>query len=214
MKGVFITGTDTGVGKTIISAALMSAFPNAHYWKPVQSGSEEDDDTRSVRELAETGSSRCWDHGYRLIIPASPHHAAEAENVEITLEGINKYKPTSDGPWIVEGAGGLLVPLSRTLLLTDLIQALGLSVIVVSATRLGTINHSLMTLRTLKTMGIPTLGLVLNGDRDPSALSGIGAFSNEALLLETPATENVTPEFVHTIGRDFANNPRLQAALS
>ena len=92
LKGVFVTGTDTGVGKTIVSAALMSAFPEAHYWKPVQSGSDEDDDTRTVRELAQTSDSRCWDHGYRLVIPASPHHAAEAEEVEITLEGVKAFQ--------------------------------------------------------------------------------------------------------------------------
>ena len=83
MKGLFVTGTDTGVGKTIISAALMNAFETAHYWKPVQSGSEEDDDTLAVQTLSRADSDRCWNHGLRLKLPASPHHAAEAENQTI-----------------------------------------------------------------------------------------------------------------------------------
>jgi dethiobiotin synthetase len=213
MRGVFVTGTDTGVGKTIVSAALMAAFPNANYWKPVQSGSNEDDDTHTVRTLANASPERCWEKGYRLAIPASPHHAAEAEGVEITLEQLNDWCPKTDGPWVVEGAGGLLVPLSRTLLLPDLIRALELPALVVSSTRLGTINHSLMTVETLRSMNIPTLGLVMNGERDPSAISGLASHACTDLLLEVFPTEDMTPYFVQSLAASLAHIPSLQTAL-
>lgn len=208
-----MTGTDTGVGKTIVSAALLAAFPTAKYWKPVQSGSQEDDDTRTVRTLANTSPERCWEKGYRLKIPASPHHAAEAEDVEITLEKLNEWRPKTDTPWIVEGAGGLLVPLSRTLLLPDLIRALELPVLVVSSTRLGTINHSLMTVETLRSMKIPTLGLIMNGERDPSAISGLASHASTDVLLEVFPTEDMTPHFVQSLAASLAQVPALQTAL-
>ena len=123
MKGLFVTGTDTGVGKTVVSAALMAAFPGASYWKPVQSGCDEDDDTATVRNLSGATPDRCLDRGVRLKLPASPHHAAEVEGTEIRLSQLLEGAPQERGPWIVEGAlrvsfdtTPVLIPNSKALL--------------------------------------------------------------------------------------------------
>ena len=213
MKGLFVTGTDTGVGKTVISAALMSAFDEAHYWKPVQSGSEEDDDTLTVQTLSGAASSRCWNHGIRLTLPASPHHAAEVEGRTISMDDILAHLPSGTGPWVVEGAGGLFVPISRSVLLPELIKTLDLPVLVVASTRLGTINHSLLTLHALRTLGIKVIALVLNGKRDPSAVSGIASYAESVPLIEMPETEELRPEYVHRLGHVLRQSAQITTAI-
>ena len=188
MKGLFVIGTDTGVGKTLVSGLLMAgAVAQVRYWKPVQTGF--DDDTATVRSLAALGAERCLDLGHRLAEPASPHHAAQLEGRELTLEPLLELAERHDTPdtrWIVEGAGGLCVPYSPTLLQIELVRRLALPVLLVASTRLGTINHTLLTLRVLQAEGLGVLGIVLSGPSDAGARSGIAAHAQAPILASIP----------------------------
>lgn len=152
-----MTGTDTGVGKTVVSAALALKW-KAAYWKPVQSGLLTDSEwvrqTAGVEVLPET---------YRLKAPLSPHAAAKEEGVSISLED---FKLPKNRPLVVEGAGGVLVPLNENTLMIDLIKKFSLPVLVVARSSLGTINHTLLTLSILRERGVPILGVALNGPQN------------------------------------------------
>lgn len=188
MKGLFVIGTDTGVGKTLVSGLLMAgAAAQVRYWKPVQTG--DDDDTATVRSLAGLPAERCVDLGHRLAAPASPHHAAQLEGREVTLEPLLELAARHDSPqtrWVVEGAGGLCVPYSPTLLQIELVRRLGLPVLLVASTRLGTINHTLLTLRALQSEGLDAMGIVLCGQSDAGARSGIAAHAQVPVLASIP----------------------------
>lgn len=214
MRGVFVTGTDTDVGKTVVSAALMSAFSRAHYWKPVQSGTNLDDDTRRVTELSGASEGRFFTSGIRLELPASPHFAAAAEGREILLEDILSHAPRGPEPTVVEGAGGLMVPLSPTLLLPDLIAALALPVLIVASTKLGTINHSLLTERVLRDLGIPVIGFVLSGDPDPSACSGITDHAQAPIVAQLPWVDECSLAQVQEFGRQLGRCHALRHIFS
>lgn len=145
MHGVFVTGTDTGVGKTVVSSVLVSALRRSRavgYWKPVQTGIEEDDDTAEVSRLASCAPQEICNEGVRLERPLSPHLAARLANRRIRLDrlvAINNCL-ASDRCWVIEGAGGLLVPLNDTHLISDLIAAVGLPVVIATRAGLGTIS--------------------------------------------------------------------------
>jgi len=159
VNGVFITGTDTDIGKTTYAKWLMERHPEATYWKPVQSGWPQDDDTRTV------GAARQLP-GIRLRDPVSPHLAAAREGRRLTLDAILEPVREFEGTLVAEGAGGLLVPFAPGLLQTDLIAALCLPTVVVARDVLGTINHTLLTLDALRTRGLQIAGVVLLGGSD------------------------------------------------
>ena len=159
MRGLFITGTNTGVGKTVVSAALLTHAPNAKYWKPVQTGVEEDDDAAEVTRL--TGRKPAPAPCYRLPNPVSPHLAAQRAGVRINIDPL--IFPTDD-VWIVEGAGGVLVPLNEEDLMITLIARLNLPTLVVARTTLGTINHTLLTLEALRARSIDVAGVIMVGE--------------------------------------------------
>src|SRR5579859_5792980 len=154
MRGVFVTGTDTGVGKTVVSAALMHRFRGAgrlRYWKPIQTGIEIDDDTATVRRLGACSAEELFEQGVRLPKPVSPHLAAQwvGQRIDLVeLRGLVGHD--DDTTWIVEGAGGLLVPVNESQTMADWIASLGLPVLVVARSGLGTINHTLLTLEALR----------------------------------------------------------------
>ena len=209
MRGLFVTGTDTGIGKTVVSAALMAgAGPGVCYFKPVQTG--DDDDTRTVERLSQ---APVIEPAYRLPLPASPHHAAEEAGASIHIETILDTIRPHDHRWVVEGAGGLMVPLSRQQLTPDLIRALNLPVLVVSSTRLGTINHTLLTLHQLDRLGLPILGTGLIGDDDPSATSGIGSHHPAPIIARLPYLDRVDPASVAGWGERLHRAPRIQEVL-
>jgi dethiobiotin synthetase len=165
MRPAFVvTGTDTDVGKTVLAAALVAAL-DAYYWKPVQAGLAGETDAQIVRRLADAREDQILPEVYRLTTPASPHFAAERDGVVIDVNRLIKL-PDAGGlrPLIIEGAGGLMVPLTRSALQIDLFARWGLPVILCSSTRLGTINHSLLSIEALKRRGIPLLGLAFVGD--------------------------------------------------
>ncbi len=160
-ESFFITGTDTGVGKTVVSALLCVGL-DATYWKPVQTGTREGTDTETVMQLAQLPRQRTLPESYRFKPPVSPHLAAKWAGVRIELRKIKMPAPVP-GSLIAEGAGGVLVPLNRTQLMTDLMRHLNLPVVLVARTTLGTINHTLLSLAALRAARLDIRAVVLVG---------------------------------------------------
>ena len=185
-RGVFVSGTDTGVGKTFAAACLVRAW-NAAYWKPVQSGliDEPGGDTASVARLVDRHDFRPYAPRHALGAPLSPAAAAALEGVRIGLADFDC--PAYDGrPLVVEGAGGVLVPLSGEHLMIDLMTRLGLPVIVVARTALGTINHTLLTLEALRARRLAVAGVILNGPPDAGNRGAIERFGAVRVIAELP----------------------------
>ncbi|MBA4791143.1 MAG: ATP-dependent dethiobiotin synthetase BioD [Rhizobiales bacterium] len=189
MSRLIVTGTDTGIGKTVFSAALASAL-GAFYWKPVQSGLEEATDSETVSRVGGVPAARILPEAYRLKLPASPHLAAEAEGVEIDPDRL--VLPPHD-PLVVEGAGGLMVPLTRRLLTIDLFARWGLPVVLCARTQLGTINHTLLSIEALKARGIPLKGIAFIGAEMADSQAVIAAFSGVKVLGRLPPLDPLTP---------------------
>ena len=191
MNGIFVTGTDTNVGKSVVSAALMCAFRSNEsvcYWKPIQTGIETDDDTQTVRNLAKCADAEIFDEGFRLEKPLSPHLAARLANVEITIEKTLAFLPEwkNEKLWIIEGAGGVFVPLNENELMIDLIKALDLPVVVAARSGLGTINHTLLTVEILRNRGLEIRGVIMNGERNIENRKAIERFGRVKVLAEMP----------------------------
>lgn len=187
MSGLIVIGTDTGVGKTLVCAALMAVHRTATYWKPVQTGlDEESGDSQTVRDLARISAHRVLDRGVRLGLAASPHFAAQQAVVAISTSVLQQIWQQRDQtvPWIVEGAGGLLVPLTKADLLVDFLKLLQLPVLLVVSTRLGAINHALLTERELARNQLPLLGFVLSGPPSPSLTSALQQHARQPILAE------------------------------
>ncbi|XHE15789.1 dethiobiotin synthase [Agrobacterium deltaense] len=158
-----VSGTDTGIGKTVFSAALTHAL-KAYYWKPVQSGLDEETDSEVVERLGGVSRARILPEAYRLKMPASPHLSARLENVTIDPERL--IPPETGGPLVIEGAGGLLVPLTDKLLFADIFARWRIPLILCARTSLGTINHTLLSLEALRQRAIPVHGVVFIGDEN------------------------------------------------
>jgi dethiobiotin synthetase len=194
MKGIFVTGTDTGIGKTVASAAVVCALRERGkvcYWKPVQTGIEEDDDTETVRKLANCATEEILDQGFRLEKPLSPHLSARLANVEITVEKILRFLKTGERFLIVEGAGGALVPLNETELMIDLMKALSFPVLVVARSALGTINHTLLTVEALRKRNLDVFGVIMNGEPNDENRKAIEHFANVRVLAQMPKFEKL-----------------------
>ncbi len=193
MTGVFVTGTDTDVGKTVVAAWLASNW-QAEYWKPVQSGMVDGSDSACVAALAP--GTVIHPSAYTLQAPLSPHEAARHENLRIELAAITP--PATTAPLVVEGAGGVLVPLNDTELMIDLIAHLGLPALVVARSTLGTINHTLLTLEALARRSLPVLGVVLNGPPSPANHQAIERFGGGVrVLAELPHLAAVNSAFLN-----------------
>ncbi len=190
-RGFFITGTDTDVGKTVFAAALVGAIGGC-YWKPVQCGLEPETDCETVRRLGGLPPDRVLPEVYRLRMPASPHIAAAAEGIEIDPGRLTL--PHVDRPLVVEGAGGLMVPLTRSMLVIDLIARLGLPVILCARTRLGTINHSLLSIEALHRRDIPIHGIAFVDDEERGAEDTIVAIGGVRRLGRLPMLAELSPE--------------------
>lgn len=159
-----VSGTDTGVGKTVFAAMLTLALGGT-YFKPVQSGLEDETDTETVRRLTGLGTAHFRPEIYRLRTPASPHLSAEMDGIEI--DPARLALPAADGPLIVEGAGGLLVPLTRRTLFIDVFAAWDVPVVLCARTALGGINHALLSIEALRARAIPLHGIAFIGDAMP-----------------------------------------------
>ncbi|MHA3789645.1 dethiobiotin synthase [Flavobacterium hauense] len=181
---LFITGIGTDVGKTIASAIITEAL-EADYWKPVQAGDANNSDTHKVKRYISNTKTQFFPNSYLLNTPASPHLAAEIDGVTIDLNNI--MEPKTKNHLVIEGAGGLFVPLNDTDTIADLIRP-DYKVVVVSRHYLGSINHTLLTIEALKQKNIAIAGIVFNGDAMPSTediilkkteLKMIGRIENE-----------------------------------
>ena len=186
-----VCGTDTDVGKTVVSALLVQGL-GAHYWKPVQSGLEDGGDSGRVQRLLNLPAERLWPEAYRLTAPVSPHWAAERDG--LSIDPARLALPAWDGPLVVETAGGLLVPLRRDWLQIDQIAAWGLPVLLVARSGLGTLNHTLLSLEALERRSIPVLGLVLNGDPHPDNPRTLAALGGVPVLAELPPLDPLDRE--------------------
>lgn len=154
-----MTGTDTDVGKTIFASALAGAL-GGHYWKPVQAGLDGDTDSETVARLSGLPAGRILPEAYRLATPCSPHRASELDDVVIDADSL--VPPEAD-PLVIEGAGGVLVPLTRQVLMADLFASWQLPVVLVARTALGTINHTLLSIEALRARSVPLLGVAFVG---------------------------------------------------
>ncbi len=169
---ILVTATDTDVGKTIFSAGLTRAIDGC-YWKPVQAGLEDGTDSDTVRRLSGLPADRILPEAYRLNTPASPHHAAAIDNVVIDPAQLDI--PQCDRRLVIEGAGGLLVPLGGGLLFADIFARWRCETVIVARTTLGTINHSLLTIEGLRARHIPILGVAFVGDANEESERSICA---------------------------------------
>lgn len=186
MTRFVVTGTDTGIGKTIFSAALAAAT-RTPYWKPIQSGLEEETDSEAVARLA---GVPVVPEAYRLVTPASPHRAAEIDGVNIDMDALTP----PPGDLIIEGAGGALVPVTRTTLYADLFARWQIPVIVCARTSLGTINHSLLTIEALRSRGVPIHGVAFLGDAVEDSETIIAEISGVRRLGRLPIIDPLTPD--------------------
>jgi dethiobiotin synthetase len=192
---IIVTGTDTGIGKTVFSAALTGAL-DAYYWKPVQSGLEEETDSEIVRRLSGLAAERILPERYRLNTPASPHLAAAIDGVTIDPEQLQM--PNVSRPLVVEGAGGLLVPLTRVLTYIDMFAQWSAPVVLCARTTLGTINHTLLSIEAIRTRGIALLGVAFIGDENAESEGIIVELGRTRRLGRLPRLASLTPEALKT----------------
>jgi dethiobiotin synthetase len=221
---MFITGTDTNVGKTVVAAAVMLRYRGEaalRYWKPVQTGIEQDDDTQEVKRLSRVCDNEVLNRGVRLPGPLSPHLAARRAGTRVTVQSLvdqlhtadlkvsaarnaesrialdaarGKPNPESRLRWIVEGAGGALVPLNERETMADLMQALDLPVLIATRSTLGTINHTCMTIEVLRRRMLRVAGVVMVGERNDDNRLAIERYGAAEVIGQMPRFDPLTPE--------------------
>ena len=199
-----VTGSDTDIGKTVFAAAL-AAHLGARYWKPVQAGLAGETDSAVVARLSD-GKAQILPEAYRLVTPCSPHEAARIDG--ITIDPARLALPPGDGPLVVEGAGGVLVPLAENLLMADLFARWGLPVVLVARTLLGTINHSLLSLEALRARNIAVHGIIFSGPPNPASEAAITGIGRVRHLGRLPHIEPLTPG---TLNAAFTAHVRTEA---
>lgn len=203
MSGRFVvTGTDTGVGKTIFAAGLAAAL-GASYWKPVQAGTDDGGDSANVRALAVRD---ILPEAYRLKTACAPHVAAAIEGIEIDPDALEL--PKVEESLVIEGAGGVLVPLAGEMLFADLFAIWRAPVVLVARTALGTINHSLLSIEALRRRGVAILGVTFVGDPEPESESAILRLGQTRRIGRLPWLDPLSRE---TLGAAFAEHIDLAA---
>jgi malonyl-CoA O-methyltransferase len=197
-RGLFVTGTDTGVGKTVVSAALMIRLRSAaplRYWKPIQTGIEQDDDTATVAWLAGCSAAELLSSGVRLRYPVSPHLAARLSGTVIDLAPLEDTfnEASRSARVVVEGAGGALVPVNDIQFMIDLMARLDLPTVIASRSTLGTINHTLLTIEALRHRSVTIAGAVLVGPPNADNRHAIEQYGGVRVLGEMPPFDALTP---------------------
>lgn len=201
MKKIFVTGIGTEVGKTVISAIVTEAL-KADYWKPVQAGDLDNTDTMKVQALVSNPNTKFHSEAYRLKTPMSPHAAAEIDGVEIKLTDIH-LPETSNQTLVIEGAGGLMVPLNDKDMMVDLIGHIGAETILVSQNYLGSINHTLMSVELLKQCGLPIMGIIFNGPENKSTEDVILQYSGLKCLGKIRQQEFLTKDKILNLAQEL-----------
>ena len=189
MKSIIISGTDTGIGKTLLSAMLMAALPEYYYWKPIQSGTIDGTDSETVRQLSQCRDEHIIPEAYIFSQPLSPHAAAAVDGIAIEKE---RLRLPQVKPLVIEGAGGLLVPLTKELLFIDVFKSWGLPVLLACRSALGTINHTLLSLEALRSRDIPILGCVLIGEINASNVQAIEYYGKVKVIGNIPPIDSFT----------------------
>jgi dethiobiotin synthetase len=197
---IFVTGTDTNVGKTVLSALLVAAL-DAVYWKPIQTGVCEGTDRDAVMRWAEVSEGRTVPECYRFDPPVSPHLAAAAAGATIDLSRIRRPRTEPDTRLIVEGAGGVLVPVNDSQSMLDLIIQLGMPVVVASRTALGTINHTTLTVHELRRAGASVKGVVMIGDENLDNLRSIERYA-APVIGRIPLLERINRDALRKVFRE------------
>lgn len=188
--GYFVTGTDTNVGKTVLSALLVAAL-DAVYWKPIQTGAIEGTDRESVRKWAEAAEDSLPLERHRFDPPVSPHLAAREAHENIALDNLQLPAAPANRTWIVEGAGGVLVPINERELMRDLMKHIGFPVVIAARTALGTINHTLLSLAALRAAGLPIRGVVLIGEENFENRRAIEHYGDVAVVGHIPVLKQI-----------------------
>ena len=194
---IFITGISTDVGKTVASAIIVEAL-EADYWKPIQAGDLENADSHKVKGYVSNSKSKFHPNSYALNTPASPHYAAELDGISIDLNQIKE--PKTKNHLVIEGAGGLFVPLNETDCVIDLIKP-DYKVIIVSRHYLGSINHTLLSIEALKNRKIKIAGIIFSGDENKAT---------ESVILNKTGIKCIgrieeEPYFDQNVIREYAN---------
>jgi dethiobiotin synthetase len=211
---IVVTGTDTGIGKTVFAAGL-TALLDGVYWKPVQSGIEDETDSEIVTRLAGLAPERVLPEAWRLKEPLSPHRAAELDGVEIDTDAL--ALPATARPLVVEGAGGLMVPVNRRTLYIDVFARWAAPVVLCARTGLGTINHTLLSIEALRARSVPLLGIAFIGDEMADTQRTIAEMGKVRVLGRLPRLDPLTPETLAEAMRtsfnaaDFLEAQLLQA---
>jgi dethiobiotin synthetase len=185
MKPLIVTGSDTGIGKSVVCAMLTLALEGI-YWKPIQSGTAGGTDTQRVQAMTNLPPSHFLPERYVLREPLSPHRAAELDGIAIQPETLDLPQTTGNRWLIVEGAGGVLVPINRQTLQIALFSRWRAPVLVVARTALGTINHTLLTLEALQRRAIQVMGVIFVGDAMPDTERTIAEFGGVKILGRLP----------------------------
>jgi dethiobiotin synthase len=188
--GLFVTGTDTDVGKTVAAAWLVAKL-GACYWKPVQAGNHPEADSAIVRRLSGVPEDRILPEAYVLPEPIAPHEAARRAGTAIDMAKL--VPPPCDRPLVVEGAGGVLVPLDDKAYVIDLAAELHLPIVLVARSTLGTINHTLLSLEAIRRRGLQLAGVVVNGPETPHNRAAIERYGKVEIIAEIPWLDQLTP---------------------
>ena len=194
---LFVSGIGTGIGKTMVSAVLVEKL-KADYWKPVQSGDLDKSDSFAIKNLISNKDSKIHPETYKLSQPYSPHKSAAIDKLSIDPEKI--ILPQTNNTLIIEGAGGLMVPLTDRFLIIDLIKKLNVPVVLVSQNYLGSINHTLLSIQALKHYEIPIKGIIFNGVKDIYSKEFILQYTEIALLGHIPQYKEVDKKAIINAG--------------
>lgn len=191
-RQIVVTGTDTGIGKTVVCAGLANLL-GASYWKPIQAGLDGETDAEVVARLGSISADRIVPEVYRLRTPASPHCSAEIDGIRIDADSLH-VPDAGERPLVIEGAGGLMVPLNASTLYIDIFERWRLPVLLCASTRLGTINHSLLSIEALRKRQIDILGIAFIGERNAETQSAIREMGRVRWLGRLPWLSPLTPD--------------------
>jgi dethiobiotin synthase len=193
---LFVTGTDTGVGKTLLSALLVASL-NRNYWKPIQTGASEATDRETVIRWAGVPPDRTFAESYIFDPPVSPHFAAEQQGITIDLSRVRM--PQSPVPLIIEGAGGVMVPINGHEFMLDVMRHVGAPVVVAARTALGTINHTLLTLAALRNAALDVRGVVMIGNVNPENRRAVEHYGHVPVMGWIPWLDRINADMLRSV---------------
>lgn len=200
MRKIFVTGIGTGIGKTIVSAMVTEAL-QADYWKPIQTGYGDGKDSDTVRSLISNKKTKIHPEAYCLAFPASPLAAADKEGIKIEIKNI--HVPGTDNILVIEGAGGLMVPINEHELMIDMIEQWNAEVILVSQNYLGSINHTMLSCMALKARELNVLGIIYNGEDNLMAERSILSYCDFPVIGRIKAENAITPAKVSMYAKNL-----------